>query len=114
MKLQRHSDIKPYEAPGHFDVATLRVHGADTGSGSKHLTLGLSYFLPGGGAKAAPVVEGMELIYYVVEGEMTVTTNGETVVLKAGDSIFFTAGDVRESINNSKDPVAMLVMISKV
>lgn len=113
MKVTRLSEIEPYEAPGHFDMRALRVHGPDTGCGSEHLILGLSYFLPGGGASAAPVPAGWELIYYIVEGEMTVTTNGETIVIKAGDSIFFKAGDVRESANKTNKPATMLVMIAK-
>ena len=113
MKVARHADIKPYEAPGHFDMRALRVHGPDTGCGSEQLILGLSYFLPGGGASAAPVPAGWELIYYIVEGEMTVKTTDETIVIKKGDSIFFKAGDVRESKNETNDPAQMLVIIAK-
>lgn len=107
MKVTRLADAKPYEAPGHYDMRALRLHNKDDVENG-NITLGLSYFLPGGGASygKAPV----ELIYFVVEGQMTVKTDEGTYDLQAGDSIHFAVGDGRESINNTGRPASMLVI----
>ena len=53
----------------------MRAHSKDV-SGSEILTIGRSEFLPGGGAEASAVKPGMELVYYVLEGTLTVTCEG--------------------------------------
>lgn len=114
MKITRYTDAKSYNAPGHFNMIPLRLHSADL-SGGKHLTLGMSIFLPGGGAEFSKVPETMDmnLIYYVVEGQMTVTTETETFVLDAGDSVEWLPGDGRSIKNETNDPVKMLVIVGK-
>lgn len=114
MKITRLEDAAPYNAPGHFGMTPLRLHSADL-SGGKHLTLGLSVFLPGGGAEFAKVPEtaDMNLIYYVTEGEMTVTTESETFVLRAGDSVEWVPGDGRGIKNETNKPACMLVIVGK-
>lgn len=97
-----------YDPAGHHDVVATRLHnGDDVGA---NITLGLSYYEPGGYAEmgAAPV----ELLYYVVSGEITVTMgDGKEFVLKAGDSIHMAPG-VERSPKNTGDTVAeMLVAI---
>ena len=49
MQVKRFSDIKGYDAPNHRACSTLRVFGAEAG-GSQSLIVGVSHFLPGGGA----------------------------------------------------------------
>ena len=39
-------EVKPYEAPGHFDVSVLRLSGKDE-TGAEKFWVGLSHFLPG-------------------------------------------------------------------
>ncbi len=112
MKITRANEVVPYEPAGHYDMRASRVHSAAM-SGSAQLTLGLSWFLPGGGAQRAKVNDGMELIYYITEGQLTLTTETETTVLEAGDSCFFKAGDVRSVKNESARPAAMLVIMAK-
>ena len=114
MKIMRLADAKPYDAPGHFGMTPLRLHSAEL-SGGKHLTLGLSMFLPGGGAEFSKVPETMDmnLIYYVVQGEMTVTTETETFVLRAGDSVEWVPGDGRGIKNETNQPASMLVIVGK-
>ena len=46
MQLNRIGDIKPYDAPGHFDVETLRMQGLGA-SDAKNFSVGLSHFEPG-------------------------------------------------------------------
>lgn len=105
-----------YEAPGHYDVRTTRLHNPeDVNDGT--VVMGLSHFLPGGGAKMAPA--NFEMVYYIVEGEMTVTLKNddgqeEQYVLHAGDSVHFGKGTERASVNTGVVTAQMLtVMIKK-
>ena len=106
-KVTKANEAVTYEAPGHFDVRTTRLHnGADVDA---QVTLGLSHFLPGGGAGMAKAP--IELLYYIVTGEMTVTTDdGEVHVLHAGDSIHFSPAQGRESKNTGIVAAQMLVI----
>ena len=90
MKVMYRKDAEPYVPAGHYDVKCIRLHDQNT-SGSEHLIVGVSYFLPnGGGAEYKKVPEDTNLIYYIVSGEMTVTTDeGEFI-----PSVFSLAMDV--------------------
>lgn len=112
MKITRGNELVTYTPGGHYDVRAQRIHNKDT-SGTEMLTMGLSWFLPGGGAEANVTAEGCETVYYIVEGEMTLEANGETTVLKAGDSALFQAGDVRAVKNTSSRPTAMMVVSAR-
>ena len=106
-KVTRANEALRYEANGHYDVRTTRLHNAADVDGK--ITLGLSHFLPGGGAEMgkAPV----ELLYYIVEGEMTVTTDdGHVHILHAGDSIHFSPEQGRESKNTGITTAQMIVV----
>ncbi len=73
MKKVELKDARPYQAPKHFDMAALRLHGREE-TGTRTFWVGLSYFLPGGGAAfdASPA----EKVYFVLEGEVTVKGEG--------------------------------------
>ena len=45
-------ELKAYEAPGHYGMTAMRVHGKDE-TGAQKFWVGLSTFLPGGGAEYA-------------------------------------------------------------
>jgi hypothetical protein len=49
MLVKRFPEIKGYDAPNHRACSTLRVFGAEAG-GTQSLIVGVSHFLPGGGA----------------------------------------------------------------
>ncbi len=103
-------DVKPYKAPGHFDMTALRLHGKEE-SGSKKFWMGLSHFLPGGGAEydESPT----EKIYFVLEGQITVIAkNKEKIVLNQTDSIHIDAHEGRSIINETNKPASMLVVIN--
>lgn len=106
-KVTKKEDAVTYDPAGHYDMRATRLHNPNDVGGS--ITLGLSHFLPGGGAEMgkAPV----ELLYFVLEGEMTVTTDdGGVHVLRAGDSIHFSPEQGRESKNNGSVTAQMLVI----
>ena len=83
MQVKRFSEAKTYEAPNHRDFTGLRLFGAEAG-GSKSLIVGISHFLPGGGA--GPDASPPEKVYFVLEGELTVIIDGKETVLKKHDS----------------------------
>ena len=104
-----------YEAPGHFDCLTTRLHNpADVNAGT--IVNGLSHFLPGGGAGVAPAK--FEMIYYIISGEMTVTMVDENeqeqkYVLHAGDSVHFGPGTKRGCLNTGIVTAQMLTIMIK-
>jgi quercetin dioxygenase-like cupin family protein len=108
MFIKRFSDAKPYEAPNHRGVVGLRLQGFEAG-GPKNQWVGLSQFLPGGGA--GPDSTPFEKVYVVLEGEMTVTVDGNEMVLKPLDSCTIRPGEVREIENRSNHVCKMLVVI---
>ncbi len=109
MKKVEIKDVKPYQAPKHFNMTAMRLHGKEE-TGATKFWMGLSHFLPGGGAEydESPT----EKIYYVLNGEVTVKTPQEEITLKASDSIFIGAGEGREIINKTNLPASMLVIIN--
>ena len=112
MKITRSNELVAYTPGGHYDVRAQRIHNKEI-SGTEMLTVGLSWFLPGGRADANVTAEGCETVYYIVEGEMTLEANGETTLLKAGDSALFKTGDVRAVRNDSSRPTAMMVISAR-
>jgi len=109
MKKVELKDVKPYDAAKHFNMTAMRLHGKEE-SGAQKFWMGLSHFLPGGGAEmdATPT----EKIYFVLEGEVTVQTPKEEITLKPWDSIFIGPGEQRAIINKTKKPASMLVVIN--
>jgi len=109
MKKIELKDVKPYQAAKHFGMTALRLHGKEE-SGSQKFWMGLSHFLPGGGAEmdATPT----EKIYFVLEGEVTVRTPTDEITLLPWDSIYIGPGEEREIINKTNRPASMLVVIN--
>ena len=109
MRVTRLADAKPYSAPKHFDVASLRLQGLEAtpaGFGS----VGLSYYLPGGRAEMSAGPQ--EKIYVMIEGELTVTlASGERTVLKPMDSCLIEAGESREVRNETNATATLLVIM---
>jgi len=108
MEIVRFADAKPYNAPGHFDMRGLRLQGLEA-SNAKTCWVGLSQFLPGGGAAmgATPV----EKIYVVLEGEVTVETEEGVFTLGANDSCVIGADERRSIINKTNETARMLVIM---
>jgi quercetin dioxygenase-like cupin family protein len=110
MKKVEIKDVKTYEAAGHFGMTAMRLHGKEE-TGAQKFWMGLSHFLPGGGAEmgATPT----EKIYFVLEGEVTVTTpDNKEITLRKNDSIFIGPGEQRAIINKTNMPASMLVVIN--
>ncbi|MEI8163246.1 MAG: cupin domain-containing protein [Betaproteobacteria bacterium] len=108
MRITRFTDAKPYEAPNHYDMRSLRLQGFAAGGPTTFWT-GLSYFLPGGGA--GPDASPLEKVYVVLAGELTVITDDQRVVLGAMDSCCIPGGETREVKNEGNAVATMLVVM---
>jgi mannose-6-phosphate isomerase-like protein (cupin superfamily) len=109
MQVKRFSELKTYDAPNHRAVSTLRVFGAEAG-GTTGLIVGVSHFLPGGGA--GPDASPPEKVYFVLEGELTVIVDGKETVLKKHDSCTIGPNESREIINRGNEVCSILVSIA--
>lgn len=107
-----YEELKTYEAPGHFGMTAMRIHGKEE-TGAKKFWMGVSTFLPGGGAEWAYEDNPLEKVYYVLEGEMTVTDkDGKEYVIHQDESISFPPNEGRGLVNKSNRPARMLVVIN--
>lgn len=108
MHVTRLTDAQPYEAAKHFDMRGLRLQGWDA-SPTDGFWVGLSCFLPGGGAEddATP----LEKVYVVLDGVVTVTTAAGDHELGPLDSCHLEAGEQRSILNRTNRPVSMLVIM---
>lgn len=108
MHVTRLSAAQPYEAAKHFDMRGLRLQGFDA-SPSEGFWVGLSCFLPGGGAESDATP--LEKVYVVLDGTVTVTTDEGDVELSALDSCYLAPGERRSLVNHSNRPASMLVVM---
>lgn len=106
-------ECKLYEAPKHFKMTAMRLQGKEE-SGAKKFWMGMSHFLPGGGAEYDYEDSPTEKIYFVLEGEVTIYTkdNKEKIVLRKNDSIFIGPNEGRSLINETNLPASMLVIVN--
>jgi len=111
MKKIELKNVKTYEAPGHFGMTAMRLQGKEE-TGIQKFWMGLSHFLPGGGAKWAYEDNPLEKVYFVLEGEITVKGKTEEVVLRKHDSLYLAPNEGREVKNKTNMPATMLVVIN--
>jgi quercetin dioxygenase-like cupin family protein len=112
-KITKKEEAYTYQAPGHFDVRTTRLHDPqDVNAGV--LTMGLSHFLPGGGLEYNS--NPRESIYYIIEGQMYLecevgTENEVKTTLYAGDSCHFGPNTKKSALNTGMTAAQMLVAL---
>ena len=99
-----------YNAPGHFDMRAIRLHGP--ANDCQAFSLGMSHFLPGGGT--AYVEPPVELVYFILDGELTVLDKDDNVIEVLGkyDSMHFAAGEGKQILNKTNYITTMLVIAS--
>lgn len=110
MQITRFKEAKTYTAPKHFDMKGFRLQGWDV-SESENFWVGLSQFLPGGGAEmdSSP----LEKVYIVLSGEMTIIlASGKETILGPKDSCFLAPNEARSIINRSNDTAYMYVVMN--
>ena len=109
MKITRLKDAPRYDAPKHFDMRSLRLQGAEA-SEAAFAWVGLSYFLPQGGAEMD--AGALEKIYVVISGEVTIELgDGTRHVLGPLDSCHIPGGESRSITNDTPAVATMLVMM---
>ena len=111
MKKVSLEDVKTYEAPGHFGMVAMRLSGKEE-TGAEKFWVGLSHFLPGGGAEWAYEDNPNEKVYMVLDGEITVKNKAEEVTLGPMDSLYLAPNEGREILNKTKKPATMMVVIN--
>ncbi len=111
MEVKRFADAKQYQAGNHRACSTLRLFGAEAG-GPKQLVVGVTHFLPGGGA--GPDASPPEKVYFVLAGELTVIIDGKATVLKKNDSCVIGPNEKREIVNHGNEVCTILVAIAPV
>lgn len=105
-------DLTTYDAPGHYEMTAMRIHGKEE-TGAEKFWMGLSTFLPGGGAEYAYEDNPLEKVYYVLEGEMTVRDkDGNTYIIGKDESITLLPNEGRYLKNETNAPARMLVILN--
>lgn len=105
-------ECKPYDPPKHSKMVAIRLQGKEE-SGATKFWMGMSHFLPGGGAELDYENSPTEKIYFVKKGEIVITNAaGERFVLKENDSIFIGPNEARSMLNESNLPATVLVVIN--
>jgi quercetin dioxygenase-like cupin family protein len=108
MQVTRIDAAEPYEAPKHIDMRALRLQGFDA-SPSENFWVGLSHFLPGGGAESDATP--LEKVYVVTDGVVTVLTDDGEHELRPLDSCYLEPGERRSIENRTNRPASMLVVM---
>jgi quercetin dioxygenase-like cupin family protein len=108
MLVKRFAEAEAYQAPNHYDMRALRLQGFEAG-GPTQSWVGLSHFLPGGGA--GPDSSTLEKVYVVLAGEVTVRVGAESATLGPLDSCCIPGGETRELKNLGNQVATMLVVM---
>jgi glyoxylate utilization-related uncharacterized protein len=90
VNVTRFSEAKGYVAANHHGCEAVRLQGVDV----------------------SPVTSFWLGVYLVLEGEVTVEIENESVTLHAKDSVFLAANERRRIINESDTTAVMAVMIA--
>lgn len=102
-------EARPYDAPRHFGVRGYRLQGGDASPFAS--LVGLSIFEPGGGAELS--ASGVDRVYVVASGAITVTVDGVETLLRECDSCFIPAHEERSLRNRGVLPCVMVTVVPK-
>ena len=90
-------------------LSTRRLQGQEAGP-TERFWVGLSYYLPGGGADESPTSE--ETVYVVLDGTLVVQADGREEEIGPLDSVHLPKGTLRRVDNRSPRPATLLVIIA--
>lgn len=108
MHVVRFAEAPDYTAPGHHDMAMVRLQGREAGP-SSDLWIGVSVLAPGGGTTLSSSAQ--EKMYVVLDGTLNIA-NGETEFpLGKWDSCRIAAGKDRRLTNKTNSPVTVLLVM---
>lgn len=111
-KITRKDESYTYEAKGHSDCRTTRLHDPqDVNSGV--VIMGLTHFLPGGGTEYGS--NPKESVYYILEGQMYLESEVGTpeevkTTLYAGDS-FHCGPDTKKCVKNTGTTSSQMLVV---
>lgn len=106
MHVNRLTDLKPYQSPGHHDMRMFRVQGREAGPADT-MWLGMSQLLPGGRIDLSASPE--EKFYVVLDGEIEFSNGTETVKLGRWDSLRIAPHEPRALFNRTTLPAVVLL-----
>ncbi|WP_028748320.1 cupin domain-containing protein [Rhizobium mesoamericanum] len=106
MQVTRYNEARPYEAAEHYDMQCLRLQGKEA-TKTDTIWIGLSHLLPG--ARTSLKDAGVEKIYVVISGEVTIETTTDSVALGPLDSCRLAPGESRALFNRSGAPATILL-----
>lgn len=93
--------------PNHFDMRTFSLFEKDFDS-EDNLVMSISHYLPGGGAEIG--LQPIEIIFYVLDGELTIITDSGDIALLKGEAIHISRGENKGIKNNTNYPATMLLV----
>ncbi len=112
MKKVAFTDIKRFGTPPkHFNVVSGRFQG-EAETGLTAFWMGMSHYLPGGGVEFSGADSAEEKVYFILEGELTVKSETEELVLGPWDSLYIGPGENRSIINNTSKPATMIIVVN--
>jgi glyoxylate utilization-related uncharacterized protein len=108
MKLIKVGEGNPYNPEKHFNCWCInKLNPQNT---SKRLNIGVSHFLPSGGAEASS--SAIERVYFCIDGKITVKGKNEEYHLEPGDMIYIAAGEERSFLVSNTKPATLLVIMA--
>lgn len=108
MNIVNVKDCRGRTPPNHFDMRTFPLVEKLPDSGEQ-LALSLSYYLPGGGAAFGP--QPVEVIFYLLDGALTIQTDNGERSLAAGEAVHISKGE-NKGIENRSNATATLLVIA--
>jgi hypothetical protein len=106
MHVVRFTEAPEYIAPGHHEMAMVRLQGREAGPSSE-LWIGVSVIGPGGGTTLSSSPQ--EKMYVVLDGTLHISNAGSEVALDRWDSCRIAAGEDRRLINRTAASVTVLL-----
>lgn len=104
------SKVKPREPAGHFGGLTV-VDVVDSVC-ARHLTVQISHNPVGSGGEMHSH-EQSEQLFYVLQGELTVSTaSGQSATLKPGMGVLFAPREAHATVNQGTEEVVAIVITS--
>jgi uncharacterized cupin superfamily protein len=108
MHVVRFADAPEYSAPGHNDMAMVRLQGREAGPSSE-LWMGVSVIAPGGGTTLA--ASPQEKMYVVLNGTLHLSNGESEVMLGRWDSCRIAGGEDRQLTNRTSSAVTVLLVM---
>ena len=106
MHVVRFAEAPGYDAPGHNDMAMVRLQGREAGP-SSDLWIGVSVIAPGGGTTLSS--SPPEKMYVVLDGVLHVSNGENETALGKWDSCRIAGGENGRLANRTHSPVTVLL-----